>query len=117
MNFLAPTLVCVLALATVPGCRRGETPAKPQQDALVVPVSAVLEGQNGAYVYVVTPASTVSNRNVRVDRTVGDEAIIAGGVAAGESVVTDGQLRLAPGMRVTIKTEGPAGGAGASRHP
>lgn len=88
-----------------------------QQDARVVPASAVLDGQNGAYVYVVTPAGTVSNRNVRVDRMVGDEAIIAEGVAAGESVVTDGQLRLAPGMRVTIKTEGPAVGAGASRHP
>ena len=73
--------------------------------ALVVPARAVLPGQNGSYVYVIAPDGTVSNRSVQVDRTVQDDAVIARGVGAGERVVTDGQLRLAPGVRVTIQAD------------
>jgi multidrug efflux system membrane fusion protein len=77
-------------------------------NATVVPTSAVQSGQQGTYVYVVKADKTVELRPVTVARTHGDDSIIKDGVAPGETVVTDGQLRLIPGSRVSIKTEGAA---------
>jgi len=71
--------------------------------AVVVPAAAVQTGQKGTYVFVVTPDLTVESRPVTVARTVGLESVIAKGVARGERVVTDGQLRLSPGAKVEIK--------------
>ena len=67
-----------------------------QPGAIVVPAQAVQTGQKGEYVFVVNADNTAEQRMVKVDRTVGSEAVIASGVQAGEQVVTDGQLRLAP---------------------
>ena len=72
--------------------------------AIVVPSQAVQTGQSGQYVYVVKDDMTAEIRPVTVVRAVGEETILAGGLKPGERVVTDGQLRLAPGMRVEIKT-------------
>ena len=72
-------------------------------NALVVPAQAVSMGQQGSYVYVVQPDSTAIPRNITVDRTQGDVAVIASGLTAGERVVTDGQLRLSPGAKVLIR--------------
>jgi multidrug efflux system membrane fusion protein len=69
-------------------------------NALVVPAVAVQTSQDGQYVYVVKEDRTVEMRPVRVDRQQGDEMVIASGVSAGETVVTDGHLRLTPGARV-----------------
>jgi multidrug efflux system membrane fusion protein len=81
-----------------------------QQDAIVVPSEAVQTGQQGQYVFVVRPDLTVEARSVAVDRTVGQEAVVGKGLAPGERVVTDGQLRLVPGARVEIKnSEGTEG--------
>jgi membrane fusion protein, multidrug efflux system len=74
-----------------------------QPNALVVPATAVQTGQNGQYVFVVKDDSSVDLRNVELERTVGNEAIIRQGLKVGEVVVTDGQLRLVPGSRVEIK--------------
>jgi membrane fusion protein, multidrug efflux system len=52
-------------------------------------------------VYVVKDSGTVDMRPVTVARTAGAESVIATGLEAGETVVTDGQLRLTPGARVT----------------
>jgi multidrug efflux system membrane fusion protein len=71
--------------------------------AVVVPTVAVQTGQQGQYVFVVKPDQTVDMRPVQVARAVGDETIIASGVTADETVVTDGQLRLVPGSRVAVK--------------
>jgi membrane fusion protein, multidrug efflux system len=79
-------------------------------NALVVPAVAVQESQQGTYVYVVKPDHTAEMRNVRVDRQQGEETVIAEGLKAGEEVVTDGHLRLTPGVRVS--TGGDAGGRG-----
>lgn len=68
--------------------------------AIVVPDAAVQHGQSGAYVFVVRPDSTVEMRPVVIDRSVAGDSVVASGLAAGESVVVEGQLRLAPGMRV-----------------
>ncbi len=59
-------------------------------------------GPNGQYVYVVKPDMTVELRNIKVARAEGDDTIVASGLAAGEQVVTVGQLRLAPGAKVTL---------------
>jgi multidrug efflux system membrane fusion protein len=73
-------------------------------DAIVVPTTAVQSGQQGTYVYVVKSDQTVDLRPVTVVRTHGDDSILQTGLKAGETVVTDGQLRLIPGSRVSIKT-------------
>jgi len=71
---------------------------------IVVPSSAVQTSQNGAQVFVVKPDRSVELRTVKVARTLDDSAIIADGVRAGETVVTDGQLRLVPGAKVEART-------------
>jgi multidrug efflux system membrane fusion protein len=71
--------------------------------ALVVPSQAVQQGQNGAYVFVIKPDDSVELRPVTIDRTVGGDTVVASGLAAGERVVTDGQMRLSPGAKVEIQ--------------
>ncbi len=71
--------------------------------ALVVPATAVIEGQDGAYVFVVKSDRTAEVRNVRVARPAGDLTVLDGGVEPGERVVTDGQLRLTAGAKVEVK--------------
>jgi multidrug efflux system membrane fusion protein len=73
------------------------------QRAVVVPAQAVQAGQQGPFVFVVKPDLTVESRAVKVGRRLAKETVIDSGVAAGERVVTDGQLRLLPGSRVEIK--------------
>jgi len=46
----------------------------------------------------------VDSRAVKVERTVNGESVIAEGIKAGETVVTDGQVRLVPGIKVEVKT-------------
>lgn len=74
-----------------------------QADAVVVPAQAVQTGQQGQYVYVVRPDQTVESRTVQVSRTVGGDTVVSAGLTPGETVVTDGQLRLAPGVKVKTK--------------
>ena len=69
---------------------------------LQMQTDAIQTGQKGDYVFVVKQDKTVENRGVTVDRTVGDEAVVSKGLSPGETVVTDGQLRLVPGGRVEI---------------
>lgn len=73
-----------------------------QKKALSVPAQSVQTGPSGQYVYVVKPDMTTEVRKVEVDRVDGDNAIIAKGLQKGETVVLRGQLRLAPGAKVTI---------------
>ncbi len=71
-----------------------------QQNAIVVPAEAVQPGQKGQIVYVVKSDQTVEPRPVTVGPSHGNRVIIDKGIAAGESVVTDGQLRLFPGAHI-----------------
>jgi multidrug efflux system membrane fusion protein len=73
--------------------------------AIVLPSKAVQPSQQGEFVFVVRADQTVEARQVKVAWTDGDESVIEAGVKAGETVVTDGQLRLTPGARVTIKAD------------
>lgn len=72
-----------------------------QKNALVVPAQAVQTGPEGRYVFVVKADMTTEVRKVDVERTDGDTVIIANGLRVGEQVVTRGQLRLAPGVKVS----------------
>jgi multidrug efflux system membrane fusion protein len=90
-----------------------------EQNALVVPTQAVVTGQQGPYVYVVTDSSTAQQRPVRVERTAGDVSVIATGLREGEQVVTDGQARLTPNAKVVLNTPqgSPAARQGGGRRP
>lgn len=83
-----------------------------EEGVVVVPATAVQPSASGQYVYVVKADRTAEVRPVTVSRQFGEEMVIARGLAAGEEVVTDGQLRLTPGARVSIAQRG--GGPGAS---
>jgi multidrug efflux system membrane fusion protein len=73
-----------------------------EEDATIVPSAAVQTGQSGDYVFVVKSDSTAEQRAVKTSRTIGTDTVIASGVAPGETVVTDGQLRLIPGIKVQV---------------
>jgi len=88
--------------------RLSETPR-----AVVVPNAAVQASQQGQMVYLVKADQTVEARPITVGWTEGDETVVTGGLAAGDVVVTDGQLRLTPGARIT--TEQRAGDAAGGR--
>jgi membrane fusion protein, multidrug efflux system len=75
-----------------------------QANAVVVPSQAVQSGQGGQYVFVVKDDMTVEMKRPKIDRTVGNETVIAEGLAAGEKVVIDGQLQLVPGARVQVRS-------------
>jgi multidrug efflux system membrane fusion protein len=75
-------------------------------NALVVPRQAVQTGQEGPYVFVVKADRTVESRPVVTGQQLQEEMVIQSGLADGEVVVVEGQLRLAPGSRVQL-TEPP----------
>jgi multidrug efflux system membrane fusion protein len=75
-------------------------------NAVVVPAPAVQTGQQGTYVFVVKQDQTVDLRSVDVARSRGNETVIRAGLKPGETVVTDGQIRLVPGSRVSVKPSG-----------
>lgn len=87
----------VLTLATLP-------------HRVVVPTQAVQTGQQGDYVFVVRPDRTVALRQVTAGPAYLGETVIAKGVAVGETVVTDGQMRLSAGAQVVEITGAAVGG-------
>jgi multidrug efflux system membrane fusion protein len=74
-----------------------------QPNAVVVPMQALTQGQNGTFVYVVKAGNTVEARPVQSSRTVSGLAVIDHGVEPGEVVVIDGQTRLTQNTKVQIK--------------
>lgn len=73
--------------------------------ATAVPTTAVLNGQEGTYVYVVDSEKNAHVRTVTVGQPVGDLTVIERGVQPGEQVVVDGQSRLVPGAKVDAKPQ------------
>jgi len=120
-NTVDPTTGMIQLRATFPNTRSVLWPGQFVNVALtlseltnivVVPSQAVQTGQNGEYVYVVQSNQTdqtVEERPIAVGITYQGVTVIKSGVRAGETVVTDGQLRLAPGVKVNVNTSGPAG--------
>ena len=74
-----------------------------QKDAILIPARSVQTGPEGQYVYVVKADKTAELRKVTVERNEGEQAVVKG-LAKDEQVVTRGALRLAPGVRVEIRS-------------
>jgi multidrug efflux system membrane fusion protein len=73
-------------------------------EAITVPSSAVQTSQTGQHVFVVGPDLKAEQRDIVVERTFENDAVVIKGLKEGETVVTDGQLRVIPGKPVEIKT-------------
>jgi membrane fusion protein, multidrug efflux system len=73
------------------------------RNAVVVPTPAIQTSPNGKYVFVVKSNQTVDLRPVVPGFVSGGDTVIDKGLAAGETVVTDGQLRLVPGAKIEEK--------------
>lgn len=74
-----------------------------RKGAVVTPASAIQSGQKGDYVLVVKPDQTTEMRPITTGLRTDGKAIIEKGLQPGETVVTDGHLRVVPGGKVTIK--------------
>jgi multidrug efflux system membrane fusion protein len=86
------TISVLLTLAVQPG-------------AVVVPSQAIQSGQSGSYAFVVKQDQTAELRLVSVSRSTNGETVIEKGLSPGETVVTDGQLLLTSGTRISIRNE------------
>jgi multidrug efflux system membrane fusion protein len=84
------------------------------QNAVLVPTPAVQSGAPGDYVYLVNANNTVSVHKVTLGPSDGKHTVIASGLAAGNTVVTDGMDRLSDGAQIKVapaKQPAPAGAA------
>lgn len=113
-NTVDPTTGTVRLRATFPNTDKTLWPGQfvttsvtlnEQHDAIVVPSQAVQTGPRGSYVYVVKPNMIAEMRDVTVERVDGAQSVVAKGLAAGEQVVTTGQSRLVPGIKVSVKPD------------
>lgn len=80
------------------------------RDVVTVPMEAVQQGPDGSFVYVVKADQTAEQRPVKLVLAREGRAALGAGLAAGETVVTDGHSRLTPKSRVKIKEPKPAKG-------
>ena len=85
-------------------------------NAVTVPDEAVQQGAEGNFVYVVVSDGTVEMRRIETAASDAQTTAVAKGLATGETVVTDGHLRLTPGAKVKIK-EGDKAPAGKTDGP
>lgn len=76
-----------------------------QKDCVVVLTHAIQAGQNGNYTFVITPEKTAQLRLLEVERSLEKETIIKSGLNVGETIVTDGHLKLVPDAKVIIQDE------------
>jgi membrane fusion protein, multidrug efflux system len=81
-----------------------------RRNAVLVPTNAIQTSQQGPFVYVVKPDRTVEMRPVSLAAADGADTVIEQGVAPGETIVVDGQLRLSPGAVVDTGDRKPAAG-------
>ncbi|MEP6821884.1 MAG: efflux RND transporter periplasmic adaptor subunit [Chthoniobacterales bacterium] len=111
-NAVQPGAGTVKARAVTPNPDRALWPAQFVQVRLIldvlkgatlVPSSAVQIGQNGPFVFVVKDDLTLDLRQVKQGQRHGERVVITEGVKPGETVVTSGQLQLAPGSKIVIK--------------
>jgi membrane fusion protein, multidrug efflux system len=89
-----------------------------RSNAVLVPNQAVQSGQDGTFVYIVKPDQRVDVRNVSAGQRIGEETVIEKGLEPGETVVTEGTLRLVPGSRVQVREpQAPGAPGGGRRRP
>jgi multidrug efflux system membrane fusion protein len=75
-----------------------------QKNAIVIPTKAVQSGQQGDYVYVVTPDNTAEPRPIKTAGVYENLTLISDGLRPGERVIVDGQLRVVPNAKVTVES-------------
>ncbi len=75
-----------------------------EKPVLVIPSQAIQPSQKGNYVFVVKPDKTVEMRLVKILRSVGEQTGIEEGLKEGETVVTDGHVKLVPGSMIEVKS-------------
>ena len=85
-----------------------------QKNAIVVPTKAIQTGQQGDYVYVVKADSTAESRPVKTAGTYQNLTLVSDGLQTGESVIVNGQLRVAPNAKVVVQNTLPASQSGAA---
>lgn len=81
------------------------------KDAVVIPAEAVQQGAGGSFLFVGKDDGTVEVRKVRIASIQQEFAIVAEGLTAGETIVTEGHLRLTDGARFK-PAEAPEGKTG-----
>jgi multidrug efflux system membrane fusion protein len=89
-------------------------------NGLTVPTRVIQRGQTGFYAYVIKPDDTVEVRQVVPGQEDRGQTLVTQGLNAGERVVVDGQLRLAPGATVQAtdeKTADAGAATGAAANP
>ena len=79
------------------------------RQTVTVPSKAVQQGADGNYLYAVKDDNSVEVRRIEVLASEEGVTAVRGAVQVGETIVTDGHLRLTPGAKVRIKVEAPAG--------
>jgi multidrug efflux system membrane fusion protein len=79
----------------------------------MVPVSALRQGNNGEFVFVLNQDRTVTQRPVKRGLASADRIQIASGLQVGERVITVGADRLRDGAPVVLPGDAPGGGGGA----
>lgn len=75
-----------------------------QKNAIVVPTKAIQNGQEGNYVYVVTPDGIAQPRNVTTSGTYKNLTLVRSGLAKDERVIVDGQVRVVPNSKVIVQS-------------
>jgi membrane fusion protein, multidrug efflux system len=85
-------------------------------NAVILPVTAVQHGPDGTFVYVVKPDQTIAQVGIETEYQDDTEAVVNKGLTGKEAVVTSGQSRLSPGVRVAVNSpaNGPPGTAQAA---
>jgi len=78
-----------------------------QKNAIVVPTKAIQNGQQGDYVYVVRTDSTAESRPVKQSGTYQNLTLVSEGLKAGEQVIVNGQMRVAPNAKVVVQSTMP----------
>jgi multidrug efflux system membrane fusion protein len=73
------------------------------KDGLMIPSQALQSGQAGPFVFIVKTDQTVESRPVVPGMRVEGEVVIEQGLTPGDTIVTEGQLRLVPGTKIKIR--------------
>ncbi len=78
-----------------------------REDAITVPLKAVIIEKGGAYIYVVRKNNTVEKRFIELGPEQDNMVVVERGLAAGEQIVVEGYHKLSPGMEVVVNNETP----------
>jgi membrane fusion protein (multidrug efflux system) len=94
---------------------RVRVPMAQYRQVIQIPVAALVQNSNGSFVYVVNEQQQAELRAIRLGPVIGERQVVLEGLQAGERVVSNGQVSLAPGATVQVTQTDPAPSAGESR--